>query len=256
MYDVVYPLKPQDDNPELLYSLRSLCRFGRNFGQVWVVGYRPCWLKHVRAIRVVQTSDKWLNTRRNLDAVCLCDEVSEDFILMNDDFILTQEISDWDLACNVYLGTLRGRSVYYRRTQRHLTRWQAGFQFNHELLRSLSISRPLNYEFHGPVIMNRLQRLEMYEKPEIKPYVGVSEPLLFNRSLFCNLYPRGEGRKLSQDGKLFSDLPGSQFLARNRFISVADGMIGNDASYPLLNSWLKDTFHERCEFEPFFRGSS
>ena len=40
--DIVYFVKPSEDNDELKYSLRSLKNL--NHGQVYLVGYRPSWV--------------------------------------------------------------------------------------------------------------------------------------------------------------------------------------------------------------------
>ena len=94
--DVVY-LCRSGENEELRYSLRSLKNVPH--GQVWIFGGAPSWISdRVNFVGVPQTDfnfrDAWKtkfeNTRRNLYTATQQPEVSEHFLLMNDDFYVTE----------------------------------------------------------------------------------------------------------------------------------------------------------------------
>ena len=248
MYDIVYPLKKQENNLDLLYSLRSLAKFGGEYGKVWIVGYCPKWIKNVECVPVEQTRDKWLNTRRNWEAVCSRKDLSSDFILMNDDFILTRPVEDWAEVSNCYLGTLSERAEHYKNSGVELSRWRRGFEFNDELLKSLKAESPLNYEYHGPMLMNKVHRRGLFRLKGIKSYAESSDPLLFTRSLYGNLYPRENPRQI-RDIKFIADAFNFAELTENPFFSVADEIIGNNARCPHLNGFLREQFPDKSIFE-------
>lgn len=86
--DVVYICR-EGDNEELRYSLRSLANLQHT--NVWVVGGAPNWYTGNR-IPVKQQSTKYRNVRANLQAVVNCDDISDEFVLFNDDFFVVQPV--------------------------------------------------------------------------------------------------------------------------------------------------------------------
>jgi hypothetical protein len=90
--DVVYLVKRSRNNEELRYSLRSLKHLPH--GRVWIVGHRQPWLTNVRHIPVEQTpAQKWTSQVANLRAACLHPEVSDPFVMFNDDFFVMQPVA-------------------------------------------------------------------------------------------------------------------------------------------------------------------
>ena len=81
--DAVYICRA-GENEELRYSLRSLVA-NIEHDRVWLFGVGPAWYAGQRVI-VPQDRDKYTNARRAIAAACTHHEVSDPFILMNDDF--------------------------------------------------------------------------------------------------------------------------------------------------------------------------
>jgi hypothetical protein len=86
--DVVYVCR-KGENEELRYSLRSLANLPHT--NVWVVGGAPDWYTG-NLIKVKQQSTKYRNVRANLRAVVNCDDISDEFVLFNDDFFVVQPV--------------------------------------------------------------------------------------------------------------------------------------------------------------------
>lgn len=85
--DVVYLVKRSRNNEELRFSLRSLVNLPHR--QVWIVGHAHRWLRNVRHIPVEQNpAQKWESQARNLQAACEHADVSETFVMFNDDFFV------------------------------------------------------------------------------------------------------------------------------------------------------------------------
>lgn len=249
-YDIVYPLKESEPNHDLRYSLRSLEKYGGEYGTVFVIGHCPKWLKNVVHIPIEQCSDKHISVRQNIRKICDCDFISEEFILFNDDFILTKPVEDWDVFCNRHSGTLKSKADLIKTMDCKKTPWLNGFEFNDKLLKSMGVKHPLNFEFHAPMIINRYKRKGMIYKKAFEPYLHKSNPLLFQRSLYGNLYGRTDGTFI-EDRKLFTDLESvteTEYLTEYGFFSVSDNLIGNK-EIANLNYWLNLTFPDKSSFE-------
>jgi hypothetical protein len=87
--DVVYICR-DGDNDELVYSLRSVVKHLAHTN-IWVVGGRPTWYRG-NYIEVVQKGTKYENARANLRAIVACGDISDEFVLMNDDFYVMSPV--------------------------------------------------------------------------------------------------------------------------------------------------------------------
>lgn len=96
MRDLVYLVR-SGDNEELRHSLRSVAKNADGlFRKVWVVGVDlPDWLAGVDVIEHRDGPLKHQTMRDKIRAVCDTADVSDEFILMNDDYFLTEPIRDW-----------------------------------------------------------------------------------------------------------------------------------------------------------------
>lgn len=247
-YDIVYPLKAFEPNFELIYSLRSLERFGGEIGKVWIVGYIPAYLQNVYSIPRDQTQDKYRNTRLNLIAACRKSGVSSNFILMNDDFILTKPIKDWKEVTNVHLGKLIDHGERFQEKGGCKNPYQSGFFFNHYLLKSLGVEEPLDYEVHGPLLINKKKWLEIVDHPDVARFQHVMNPRIFKRSVYCNLAGYAGGKQI-EDVKVRDDLFQENMLTDHGFFSTADGLVGYRTVAPRLNAFLKEMFPEKSRYE-------
>jgi hypothetical protein len=88
--DLVYICR-DGENEELRYSIRSAVK-NLAHDKIWVVGGKPDWYigNH---ISVDQEKDKYENARNNLKAIVKSENISESFILMNDDFYILNKVS-------------------------------------------------------------------------------------------------------------------------------------------------------------------
>ena len=249
LYDIVIPVKPSEINEDLRYTLRSIAKFGGAYGRVWLAGYKPAWVTNVGFIPVKQTSGKWENARLNTLAACAEPGVSDTFVLFNDDFILTKPVKDWDEATNLYLGTLREHGERFRKVGKLDSRWRLGFHFNDELLKRLGVETPLDYEYHGPMLYDKKRFPTIFDIGMVKDRRFKYRALLFNRSIYANLYPREGNPKLIKDSKLNADFETEEELTVNGFFSVYDNAIGNKTEYPKLNAWLEEHLSNSCKFE-------
>lgn len=166
--DVVYILgsgSVWNDN-EIRYSLRSLYDNVFDLGTVFVVGERPDWLANVNHVPVPDSyPEKWQNAFLKVRHACTLPELSEEFLLMNDDFYFTQPQRAADYPF-FYSGFLPG--------------WRVG---TNEILRNYGHSFR-NYAVHVPI---RLRKTDFLSLPDILDHPHPVSP----RSLYGNFFTVG-----------------------------------------------------------------
>lgn len=237
--DIVYVLKnePSDwqDN-EIRYSLRSLERFGRNYDRVFLVGGKPDFLDYNKIIHLAH-QDKYAvpdyNVFLKLLYLCSNSDVSENFILFNDDFYLLRYIS------------LRNIPYYFKREE-------------------ISTAYANNNTFNEMALRTR-EFLLKHKKPifDFKPHY----PIIYNKTKLQALVPLfAEGFKLSPLGLSLRDLYGNWHNVPNkvykkenkllnkrvpitRFIKRLDLFSGYNSARPDEKIFLQNAFIVKSKWE-------
>lgn len=178
MTPAVYFVRPGDDNEELRYSLRSLANVAH--GDVWVVGYKPSWVRNVGYLPVAapKTRIHWTQAVVALTEACRSPEIPETFQLWNDDFFTLQPtaIPLWH----------KGPVEDYARYGRSATNWKTGMQETVRLLNAWGIDAVLDYELHVPMTVDKQKMGEALSRAA--PY-GLKA--LQRRTLYGNLWAIG-----------------------------------------------------------------
>jgi hypothetical protein len=172
--DFVYICR-DGENEELRYSIRSVLNSFPE-AKVWLVGGKPEWYSG-HCVPVEQNSNKYANALKNLKFLCEHPEISDDFVLMNDDFFIIKKINSVDQFYNGLLSDkinrftqITGSSMYIKKL----------ITTNKKLI-DLGIKNPIDYELHTPMPMNKTGLLDVIEK----------YPECLWRSMFGNLYNVG-----------------------------------------------------------------
>ena len=152
--DVVYILGSLSkwENNEIKYSLRSLEKNVINYGKVFVVGIFPEFLNKKTVIHIPEVDPFGHKTKNAINKIlvaCSDERISEDFILMNDDFIFLKEIENIVNRNNGSLDALekllgQKQSYYY-----------TAIRETNKLLKMAGIEKPINYDAHYPIIINK-----------------------------------------------------------------------------------------------------
>ena len=152
--DVVYICAAEEPNEELRYSLRSLRNLPHR--HVWVVGYRPRWVVQAGYVPTRQAGRKHSNTWRNWLAMADCGQISDRFVLFNDDFFVRSPITE---VPTVHRGPLDDAITEYRRHR--LTEYSQRAAFTRDALRRAGrIGVLYSYELHMPMVIDRHQLVE------------------------------------------------------------------------------------------------
>jgi hypothetical protein len=223
--DCVYVCRP-GDNEELRYSIRSVVA-NMPYDNLWLVGYKPSWYVG-NFISVPNTTTKFENIRLAIKAAAEHNEISDDFILMNDDFFVIKPAN----PDKVLHGGLLIDKISRYRSMLETGRYITLLENTHKFLVKSGIKNPLDYDIHTPIVFNKSNLLQIINRRH------------FPRSLYGNMFK--VGGEFTNDVKVYSD---NSLLKHNLpedspYISTQDDSFNN-----LFNSLLKDMFTEPSKYE-------
>ena len=217
--DLVYICR-DGENEELRYSIRSAVK-NLPHDKIWVVGGKPDWYTG-NYISVSQTKDKYRNARENLKAITKSEEISESFVLMNDDFYIVNKVStipymhaktlddkiksrDDQFSGNSYMNILRRTLL---------------------ILSKKSTTPALDYELHVPMIM---EKKKLYS---ILRFMGLW------RSIYGNIFNVGgiEITDVKVYGESSSFYPSSYDMDNLKY----DYLSSNDDSFEIVKKKILD----------------
>ena len=228
--DLVYVLKNKSDNEEFRYSLRSVCKNASNYGKIVTIGGQVDGIKPDLVIPLHQTGQtKYDRVNMTFKEICLNKNISENFVLMNDDFFLMQ---DTDMS---------KLKTYYRCTMVEfldiLTRDKARSEYSNRLARTSMALELLEldtkcYELHVPMLFNKHKLLEVF---------GVFTGYCGTRTLYANYHHVKSSQ--TNDCKIFTK--GDDFAKDLPYYSTTD------ASFRLgaVGDYIRSHFPEKCRFE-------
>lgn len=223
--DIVYFVKDALHNEELRYSLRSICE-NMEFKRVWIFGGCPLNILPDVRIRVEQIgATKWDRVRNMYKMVCENKEITDNFIMFNDDFFVMQPTDHID-------------ALYRCSLDEHIkilepTKPSAYSRLLRDCRETLT-GEPLSYELHTPFIFNKKKLLTMLDSfPEQH----------CTRTMYGNIYNIG-GERVN-DIKIFNSKPAFDYK-NSQFLSTDDPVINinND-----IWRWIRNQFPKKCKYE-------
>lgn len=203
--DIVVPVREGASHEELRYALRSW-EAHLPHGQVWIIGHRPRWATGVRHLPTEQTGTKYANTTQAVRAACEHPEVTDDFLLCNDDFFVMHPLPDGMPV--LHRGPVRLVEQYY--ATRGSGKYLRGMRETRDLLVSLGHPDPLSYELHVPMLINKSA---MVRTLELGRHLGV----LHKRTAYGVL--AGVGGEEIRDVKILHRAPHG-YGPNSRFLST------------------------------------
>lgn len=176
--DVVIPYRTSYPDTELFFSLQSLDNTPHR--DIYLVGDKPKWYegKHLKPEKY-----QWLihdpihNVENKVRFACEQDELSENFILTNDDIFIIKSTTIKPFNRGLLIDHIAAR-------KRH-DRYKISLLQTYDILRHMGVDNPLSYELHIPMFMNKKKRLELSYDMEMYFKKGQS-PLM--RSIYGNIY--------------------------------------------------------------------
>lgn len=235
--DIVYTVKYTDKNEELIYSLRSLCNLPHD--RVYFVGGCPEGInkKAIRHIPVPALEHKYDTTTNNLCEVCKLEELSDNFIWMNDDFFILQKIENPIKELYLNKGNMELSISSFLKRNGKLTSYMCGTEHTFKYLKSIGVKDPLNYELHTPYVYNKYNVRSMFNISGM-----ISVPRIQPRSVYGNLYIKHS--TTVSDCKIFrKTVVDYNELSTRKFLS------SSDVTWPKVREFLDSRFKEKCKYE-------
>lgn len=236
MEDLVYILGTGStwSNNEIRYSLRSVEKYFDPLGErkVFVIGEKPEWMINVFHIPLKdEAQSKTSNARAKYLAASEHPEISDDFILMNDDFFFLKEMTQ---IPNYIRGTLlsslknhRNRSGYY----------YDSLKATRERLQELGVAEPLDFSVHAPIVFNKKKLAEAILQ------MGTKTPYLL-RSAYGNL-EKIEGLK-TEDFKANNMREFHQQMKRDaEFLSINNTILREER----FKKFLREKYPDQSKYE-------
>lgn len=216
---------------ELRFSIRSAVKFF-NFNKIFIVGELPKWLTGVVHVPVPDNNkNKLLNARDKYLASTNIKELSDNFILMNDDFFFLKQT---DEIPNYTRGKMSDQIL------QHQT--MAGYYFKSlcdtkNRLIGMGVDEPIDFEVHAPIIFNK-EKLKT-----VIAMVGTEKPYLL-RSCYGNLINLEPTEVLDyKAGNVVNFL--AQLKRDENFLSIADGLIVDDD----FRNWIIGKYPKPTKYE-------
>ncbi len=211
--DIVYPYRLTPDDDEIRYSLRTLVNMPH--GTVWIVGDKPPWVQNINHIpHRNEKRSRFRNALENVLAACQVNEISDRFILMNDDFFILTPTGLPPPAHRGPIATAHPNPARRRRTRgrQNGSPWKQGIWDTAALLKRWGVARPLSYELHMPMVVDRAVMADVLTRA-IASNASVN---LMQRSLYGNVARiGGEQRSDVKIAPSKRDLPDPTFVSTN-----------------------------------------
>lgn len=226
--DIVYILRDSShwNNNEIRYSLRSLKNL-EQVGRVFLIGFCPNFINLEHVIHI-KAEDPYKNKIRNavhkLKIACRDPRVSDDFILMNDDFFFLKPVSEIEYFVKGKLDKT------IERHETHGGYYCRALNATNKLLKKDGLPNR-DFEVHYPMIFNKKKLFDVIDKIE-----GMTEGVLF-RSIYGNTN-RIEG-KYRKDVKIFNERE-IEKISRYDFISTDDHIVTNEIFQKAISRKLKE----------------
>ena len=223
--DYVYTCR-QGNNEELRYSLRSIEQ-NMPAGRVWVIGYRPDWYIG-DFIQVKDVGNKFENIKNCISKIIKNNDISNNFILMNDDFFALKKNNS---IINYHGGSLENKIIRYKE-KRMSPKYIKLLELTLKELKNNGIENPIDYDIHVPMTMDK----KMLEK--------ALDFAFFPRSSYGNLTKLqaveiSDVKIYSRDGKIQWNN-----VVNNNFVST------EDTSFTLLKqNVLNKMFNNKSSLE-------
>lgn len=246
MIDLVYVVGSGSrwKNNEIRYSLRSVEKNMEGVGNIYVVGAEIPFLQNVISIHypdIFRPTNSAGNVAEKLIRVCKESSLSEDFLFMNDDFIVLKKI----MAENVPF-LFRGDMMDYYPEYWNGGEWRNRKKRTMELMNSLGMET-LDYDLHCPIIFNKQLFPEIINRFDWRSGGG-----LLYRSLYFNTLKVSGEQLTNQKRTFFKSYNLKQIeerTAKPTFMAFSDAGLNGSMKWFLQTNFPGMSRYEKTDIE-------
>ena len=214
------------NNEELRYSIRSTVE-NLPPGNIWVVGGKPSWYTgDYMPVRPI--GGAYENVQNQLKIVCQSNNISDDFVLMNDDFFTLSKsnVPNWNG------GLLENKIANFNRYAPENLYVKKLLRLQRYLAKDKN-AKPIDYELHVPMVMNKEKLKSIIDLPYLP------------RSLYGNKFNVGGDEY--KDVKIYNNcllLDKTKVdIDEMQFISTTD------QSFKYISKWMEKRFPDASPYE-------
>ena len=232
--DIVYPIKKTILNEELKYSLRSLINIPHD--KVFIIGDLPEFIneEEVYYIHAPKLESRYKTTTNHLKLAVLNNNISEDFIWMNDDFFILKPTTEKDLLLN--RGLLRDQVAFYHKYHNPLTKFDKLIENATLELKHLGFVNPISFELHCPIIINKTKFKSIQDK------INTESLHCCKRSVYGNYFIK-ESRCMEDVKVLSTHIFKEDNQGQLPLISVSESCFNK------IKPFLEKKFPNKCKYE-------
>jgi hypothetical protein len=212
---------------ELKYSIRSLLHYKPD-ANIIIVGGKPSWYKGEYYISTYG-GNKHRVVKQSLRRVIKNDNITEDFVLMNDDFFFLKPFTGHPYYT---IGTLAHHHKIYVRNNVQ-SRYRNLLGKTNNKLKELGVKKPMSFETHTPIIYNKEKLAE-----------SMKHGMMW-RSVYANLN-NVVSSYIKQDVKIYSH---ETFVNRWEHCEQVGLLSTEDKSFQLVYPNLKEMFPDKSSLE-------
>ena len=241
--DLVYVLGTGSGwrNNEIRYSLRSVQKNMKGVGNIWVIGEDTGFFTD--KVRHIYHPDE-LTKHRNADGnmalkilrACAEPELSENFLFMNDDFIINKPIVAGEIPW-LHKNDMATRDHKFWTSQFYRFRLRRTF----DVLKERGLPT-MQYDYHAPMLMNKNHFPRVMEQFDYKEDIGYTFRSLYGNSMALPCEPIGQWKVT-----IYKEF---NFYGIQKHVKNATFVGYNDKGlYKSLMYWLQSTFPDRSRYE-------
>ncbi len=239
--DVVYLINKQSNhnNIELVYSLRSLEKYLKNYRDIYIIGELPDnFLINIKHYNIKDEFYKQQNIMQKIKFACNIVGLSENFIFFNDDHFLCKEVDANTYP--YYFSTSKFNKIIVREetdVYRNIT------ADTYKLLMQKNFNNyPKYFDIHTPIIYNKAEFIRIME---LVNWDATKIGYLV-KSLYCNTTKISLHIEELKDMKVNSPVKGKlkDYLANRNVFSIGDGAINEDFLNQMEEMYPNKSKHE------------
>lgn len=221
--DIVYILGTGStwQNNEIRYSLRSVSKNISDLGRVFVIGEHPEFLQNIFHISAGDIyGQKWQNAFHKINIACESPLLSDDFLLMNDDFFIFKTI-------------VAAKYPYYFKGE------MPNFAVKKQYYKNFKRKSIFDYRVHRPFRYNKKKFLSMidldikWDSVSVRSYYGNCFAVAGQRCQDINFPPSLKEKDFDR------------ILGKRTDMSI----FSDTAKNPEFQKWINKKFPEKSIFE-------
>jgi len=240
--DLVYVLgtgSKWNDN-EIRFSLRSVQKNLKGVRNIYVVGEYPAFLQNVIHVPAKDILDPGVNADGNMTYkllhACSIPELSDNFLFMNDDFIIMQPMVAAEIPW-MHKGDMKNRPEKFWKEQFYRYRLRRTFETLCERMQTT-----LQYDYHAPMLMNKNDFRTVMAEFDWHEGIGLTFRSIYGNAMQLPAEHLTTQKKTVYKNYTYAELV--QITETAQFLGYNDQGLNKPLMY-----WLWKMFQEQSEYE-------